>query len=184
MTHRGTVRLCALASALALGAASGLAQAGQVDDVFTGVWVLDSDARPDGVARQVLTIAVQGDEETYRSELTTADGRRQVTDYVARYDGVEYSSVTRLSGGGEPEDARPGGVILHRTDDLTRERHWKQDGRVFRILRRTVSADGCVMSSLLINVAPDGAEAPGGILRFTRQDPACQPLAAPFHTPR
>jgi len=143
-------------------------------DPFTGVWVLDSAARLDGTVSQVLTISVRNDEETYRSDLLTEDGRRQVTDYVARYDGKAYPSVTRLTGGGKPDEARPGEVVLHRTDTLTRERYWKQDGRVFRILRRTVSVDGCAMNSQLIHVAQDGTGRAGGVLRFTRQDPACK----------
>lgn len=148
-------------------------------DPFTGVWVLDPHARLEGVQSQVLTVSVRGDEETYRSELTTADGRRQVTDYVARYDGREYPSATRLTGGGKPDESRGGGVILHRTDELTRERYWKQDGRVFRILRRTVSTDGCAMSSQLIDVAAEGVERAAGVLRFTRRDGACTTPTGP-----
>lgn len=164
-------RLILLAAAAMLLAAPAGAQ---TRDAFTGVWALDPGARLTGVADQVLTISVRGEEETYRSELTTTDGRRQVTDYVAQYDGTEYPSVTRLTGGGKPDESRPGGVILHRTDELTRERFWKQDGRVFRILRRAVSADGCKMNSLLVDVAPDGAERTGSVLRFTRQAPECE----------
>lgn len=148
-------------------------------DPFTGIWVLDPGARIGGTVSQVLTVSVHGEEETYRSELMTSDGRRQVTDYVARYDGQEYPSATRLTGGGRPDEDRGGGVILHRTDALIRERYWKQDGRVFRILRRTVSADGCAMASQLIDVAPDGAERTGGVLRFTRQDASCKRPGAP-----
>jgi len=142
-------------------------------DPFTGVWELDSTARPAGVVSQKLTISVAGDEETYRSELLTTKGRRQVTDYVARYDGREYPSTTRLAGGGEAEETRDGGVILHRTDDLTRERFWKQDGRVFRVLRRTVVAGGCEMTSQLIDVAADGTQKRGAVLRFHRRAPEC-----------
>lgn len=148
-------------------------------DPFTGVWVLDPGARLDGTVSQVLTVSVRNDEETYRSDLLTQDGRRQVTDYVARYDGKEYPSATRLSGGGKPDEARPGRVILHLTDTLTRERYWKEDGRVFRILRRAVSVGGCTMSSQLIHVAQDGTERAGGVLRFTRQDPSCDAPRAP-----
>lgn len=154
-------------------AAAASAHAGPRDP-FTGVWVLDSGARPAGVVSQVLTVSVQGDEETYRSELLSQEGRRQVTDYVARYDGKDYPSATRLTGGGKPDEDRPGGVILHRTDALTRERYWKAHDRVFQILRRTVSVDGCVMSSQLVYVADDGTERAGGLLRFTRQDAACK----------
>ncbi len=162
--------------ALLLAAMAGLATpsfAADSRDPFTGVWVLDPHARLGGTLSQVLTVSVRGDEETYRSELTSSDGGRQVTDYVARYDGREYPSVTRLTGGGKPDESRAGGVILHRTNALARERYWKQDGRVFRILRRTVSADGCAMSSQLIDVAAEGVERAAGVLHFTRQDAVC-----------
>lgn len=169
---RNSRRLLLLTCSVALAAAGSR-------EPFTGVWVLDPRARLDGTESQVLTISVRGDEETYRSDLLTEDGRRQVTDYVARYDGKAYPSATRLTGGGKPDEARPGEVILHRTDTLTRERYWKQDGRVFRILRRTVSADGCTMNSQLIHVRQDGTEQAGGVLRFTRQDRACKAPGAP-----
>lgn len=168
--------------ALALAVVAALATpsfAADHRDPFTGVWVLDQDARLGGTLSQVLTVSVRGDEETYRSELTTSDGRRQVTDYVARYDRREYPSATRLTGGGKPDESRGGGVILHRTDALTRERYWKQDGRIFRILRRTVSADGCAMTSQLVDVAADGVERAAGVLRFTRRDASCTTPGVP-----
>lgn len=172
MSRRCSPILPVLGLVLALVASPATAEP---SDPFSGVWTLAPGPRLGGTVSQVLTISVRDDEETYRSELLTTDGRLQITDYVARYDGREYPSATRLTGGGGPDESRLGGVVLHRTDRLTRERHWKQDGRVFRILRRTVSADGCEMSSQLVEVAADGSERPGGILTFERREPSCRP---------
>lgn len=168
----GGARL-AIVLAAALSGAAGTAR-----DPFTGTWVLDPPRDGPATHTQVLTIKVEAGVETYRSDLMTPDGRRQITDYAAPYDGQEHPSVTRLSGGGRPDETKPGGVMLHWTDINTRERYWKTDGRLFRILRRTVGDGGCAMRSQLIDVSPDGVERPGGVLSFTRQDPACVGSAA------
>lgn len=160
-------RLAVVLAAVLSGAAAA------ARDPFTGTWVLDPPRDGSASHTQVLTIKVEDGVETYRSDLVTPDGLRQVTDYQAPYDGQEHPSVTRLSGGGRPDETKPGGVILHWTDANTRERYWKTDGRLFRILRRTVVDGGCAMRSQLIDVSPQGVERPGGVLSFTRQDPGC-----------
>src|SRR5262249_46065290 len=101
-------------------------------DPYTGIWKLNL-AKSGGDARtQTLTIRADGVEETYRSELVGAGGRRQVTNYTARYDGREYASQTIVADPHTPGGAAPrdDSVILKRIDDRTRERHWKQNGRI------------------------------------------------------
>ena len=111
-------------------------------DPYAGVWALNL-AKSGGDARsQVLTIDISGDVETYRSELVLRDGTRQVTNYTAAYDGKEHPSQTLVTAPGGAVTRRDDTVTLRRTDRLTRERQWRRDGRLIRILRRTVSADG------------------------------------------
>ena len=140
------------------------------DDPYTGTWILDL-ARSGGESRtQILTIEVQGDQETYRSELVWADGRRQVTTYVARYDGREYPSVTLLEGGPEERsERRDDTVILRKLDERRRERLWKQGGRIVRILRRSVAPDGMTMSSQVVDVDERGKETVASTLVFDRR---------------
>lgn len=152
----------------ALGAGS---SAFAAEDSFTGVWVLNPAKSAGATGRQVLTIRVEGEEETYRSDLTDAEGVRQVTTYVARYNGKAYPSRTVLSGGPGGPSVREGGVILHKTDALTRERHWMQDGRLIRVLYRRVSPDGATLRSQLVDHAADGAERRGAELVFDRRSP-------------
>jgi hypothetical protein len=149
------------AAAVMLGAAMLAAQA----DPYTGVWV----RRPmDDGATQVLTIKVSDGEEDYTSELTAANGRRQVTHYVARYDGREHPSRTTVTEGGHAS-TRDDTVILKWVDERTRERHWMQGGRIARILRRRVSPDGKVMSSVVVDVDARGQEAVTSTLVFDRK---------------
>lgn len=159
-------RLGILAAILALSAASSAFAAA---DPFTGVWVLNPAKSSGATGQQVLTIQVDGETETYRSDLTNAEGVRQVTNYTARYDGREYPSRTVLTGGPQGEVVRPGGVILHKTDRLTRERHWRENGRLIRVLYRRVSEDGKTMRSQLVDRAADGTEKRGAELVFDRQ---------------
>jgi hypothetical protein len=137
-------------------------------DPYAGVWKLNL-AKSGGDGRsQVLTISVIGDVETYRSELLLRDGTRQVTNYTAAYDGNEHPSETVVT---EPNGAvvrREDTVILRRIDALTRERQWKREGRLIRILRRTVSADGRTLTSQVIDVDEQGHEHPTGTLVFDK----------------
>jgi hypothetical protein len=140
------------------------------DDPYTGTWILDA-ARSGGESRsQTLTIEVRGDEESYRSELVWPDGRRQVTTYVAKYDGREYPSETVLEGGGQKEPVkRDDTVILRKVDGPGRERIWKQGGRIVRILRRSVSADGRTFTSQVVDVDERGNETVASTLVFDRR---------------
>jgi hypothetical protein len=153
-------RLSGVAAAIAVGATTLAAQL----DPYTGVWTRRP--MPDG-GTQVLTITVANDQEDYRSELTSTDGRRQDTNYVARYDGREYPSRTTITEGGKAH-TRADGVILTKVDDWTRERHWKQGGRVVRILRRRVSPDGRVLTSVVIDIDERGREHVTSTLVFDR----------------
>jgi hypothetical protein len=142
---------------------------GRTNDAYTGVWRLNL-AKTGGEERtQTLTILVRGNQETYRSELVSADGRRQVTDYTARYDGQEYRSQTVVTDKDAGATKRDDRVILKKIDDRTRERHWKQDGRIVRILRRVVSADGRVLTSQVVDVDAAGHETVTSTLVFDKQ---------------
>jgi len=141
-------------------------------DRFTGVWKLNL-AKSGGDSRsQVLTISVVGDVETYRSELVLHDGTRQVTNYTAAYDGKEHPSQTLITPPDGAATRRDDGVILRKIDELTRERQWKREGRVIRILRRTISQDGRTLTSQVIDVDEEGHEHPAGKLVFDRTESA------------
>jgi hypothetical protein len=159
------MRFLAALTALAL---MPLLAAAVPSDPYTGVWKLNL-AKSGGDGRsQVLTISVIGDVETYRSELLLRDGTRQVTYYTAAYDGNEHPSETLVT---EPNGAvarRDDTVILRRIDERTRERQWKREGRLIRILRRTVSKDGRTLTSQVIDVDDEGHEHPTGMLVFDK----------------
>jgi hypothetical protein len=149
-------------------AALGLARA--QSDPYDGTWVLNL-ARSGGEARtQILTLRIEGDRETYRSELVSPDGRRQVTVYTAEYDGKEYPSETVMtSPSGKTDPPRHDTVILQKVDERTRERHWKQGGRLVRILRRVVSPDGRTLTSRVIDVDEAGRETRVSTLIFDKR---------------
>ncbi|HEY7699251.1 MAG TPA: hypothetical protein VIE88_12595 [Vicinamibacteria bacterium] len=152
-------------------AAAGLALAqSDPSDPYEGTWVLNV-ARSGGEPRtQILTIQIEGDRETYRSELVSAHGRQQVTTYTAAYDGREYPSQTVMtSSSGETGPPRHDTVILKKVDERTRERHWKQGGRLVRILRRVVSKDGRTLTSSVIDVDEGGRETLASTLIFDRR---------------
>ena len=160
-----TANRCALA-ALLLTLASGVIAA---EDPFTGTWILDRQASQGGASSQVLTIAVSEDRESYRSELTQADGTRQLTHYTAAYDGREYPSETTVTHPDGTTVRSEDAVILRKIDRQTRERYWRRNGRVIRILRRTVSADGHILTSKVIEVDAGGQEHPAGRLVFNHR---------------
>src|SRR5579871_5619735 len=157
-----TAKRCALA-VLLLALIPGVVAAG---DPFTGTWILDRQASQGGASSQVLTITVSEDRESYRSELTQADGTRQVTHYTAAYDGREYPSETKVTHRDGTTVRSEDAVILRKIDLQTRERYWRRNGRVIRILRRTVSADGHILTSKVIDVDARGQEHPAGSLVF------------------
>lgn len=138
------------------------------EDPFTGTWILDRQASQGGAKSQVLTITVSEDRESYRSELTQTDGTRQVTHYTAAYDGREYPSETTVTHPDGTTVRSEDAVILRKIDLQTRERYWRRNGRVIRILRRTVSADGHILTSKVIDVDASGQEHPAGSLVFNR----------------
>jgi len=127
-------------------------------DPYTGTWTLDA-AKSGGVARsQVLTIAVTDNQETYQSDLELWNGQHQVTTYTAAYDGKEYPCRTVTTEADGTTTKRDGTVVLLKIDARTRERLWKQRGRVVRILRRVVSPDGKTLRSQVIEVNAKGEE--------------------------
>jgi hypothetical protein len=138
------------------------------DDPYTGTWVLNL-AKSGGDKRtQVLTIKVVGDEETYQSDMMSAAGRRQVTNYTAKYDGKEYPSVTVVT---EPQGTPTrtnNTIMLKKISERVRERRSKQGDRV-TIRRRTVSEDGKVMTSQSIVVDASSRETPGTTLVFDKK---------------
>jgi hypothetical protein len=107
-------------------------------------------------------------EEDYTSELTSANGRRQVTHYVAKYDGNDHVSkvVVTQDGRSTTHDET---VALTRTDARTRERQSRLNGRTYRILRREVSADGKVLTSTLTEIDEQGRRTAGPVLVFDRK---------------
>jgi hypothetical protein len=139
-------------------------------DPYTGTWELDL-ARSGGESRsQILTIEVRGNQEKYRSELVWPDGRRQVTTYVAEYDGKEHPSQTVIhESSSDPGTVREDTVVLVKTEERRRERLWKQGGRVVRILRREVSADGTTLTSQVVDVDERGEETVTATLVFERR---------------
>jgi sugar lactone lactonase YvrE len=139
------------------------------DDAYTGLWRLNLPKTGGEERTQTLTIVVRENQEAYRSELVSADGRRQVTDYTANYDGTEYPSQTLITDRDGRTTKRDDRVILKKIDDRTRERHWKQDGRIVRILRRVVSADGRVLTSRVVDVDAGGNEKVTSTLVFDKQ---------------
>jgi hypothetical protein len=139
------------------------------EDPFTGTWILDRQASQGGAKSQVLTITVSENRESYRSELMQADGTRQVTHYTAAYDGREYPSETTVT---HPDGTRvrsEDSVILRKIDLQTRERYWRRNGRVIRILRRTVSPDDHLLTSKVIDVDSSGQEHVVGSLVFNHR---------------
>lgn len=132
-------------------------QPGARADAYTGTWTL-SVAKSGGAQRtQVLTIDVVGDEETYQSDMRAANGRRQVTNYKAKYDGKEYPSVTVVTEPDGKATREEHTVKLEKLDERTRTRTWTQKGQV-TILRRVVSPDGRTLTSQSILVDATGRE--------------------------
>ncbi len=140
------------------------------NDPYSGTWLLNL-AKSGGDSRaQTLTIEIRGNEESYRSELVWENGRRQITTYVAKYDGKEYPSQTVIKENpAETGTLRDDTVILVKIDERRRERLWKQSGRVVRILRRVVSPDGASLTSQVVDVDEHGLETVTSTLVFDRQ---------------
>lgn len=141
-------------------------------DLYSGTWVRNLEESGSNARSQVLTVSVTGERETYRSELRLPGETLQVTNYTAAYDGREYPSHTVITEPGRAAVERNDTVILRKIDAHIRERHWKQGGRVVRILRREVSTDGRRLTSRMITVDEQGQERFDGVLLFER-------LAAP-----
>jgi hypothetical protein len=160
----------AAASTLAFAALVLMAPASAVSrsDPYAGLWTLNLDKSGGESRSQVLTIRVNDGVETYRSELVLRDGTRQVTNYTAAYDGKEHPSETVVTAPNGALTRRDDTVTLRRIDQLTRERQWRRDGRLIRILRRTVSQDGRTLTSQIIDVDEDGHEHPGATLVFDK----------------
>jgi len=153
---------------LALVALTGFASAQTTADPFTGTWTLNVEKSRSPATSQVLTIIVSGDNETYQSVLELPDGRRQVTHYTAPYDGNEHPSKTVVISADGARSEREDTVILVRLDRHTRERHWQQNGRTVRILRRKVSQDERTLTSIAIDVDPQGKQHDAGTMVFDR----------------
>ena len=160
-----TMKLLATLSTLALMAPLAAAVP---SDPYTGVWNLNLAKSGGDTRSQVLTISVIGDVETYRSELLLHDGTRQVTNYTAAYDGKEHPSQTLITEPSGVAARKDDTVVLRKIDELTRERQWKREGRVIRILRRTISQDGSTLTSQVIDVDQEGHEHPAGKLVFDK----------------
>jgi len=137
-------------------------------DLYTGVWKLNLAKSGGDTRSQVLTISVSTDVETYRSDLVLSNGTRQVTNYTAAYDGKEHPSRTLVTKADGSTERRDDTVILRKIDERTRERHWKREGRLIRILRRAISQDGQTLTSQVIDVDEQGQEHPAGMLVFDR----------------
>jgi hypothetical protein len=155
-----------LSATVLVAASLALAQS----DPYDGTWVLNVAQSGGGPRTQTLTIRIEGDRETYRSELVFTDGRRQVTTYTAPYDGKEYPSQTVMTtSSGQTSPPRHDTVILEKLDERTRERHWKQGGRLVRVLRRAVSSDGRTLTSQVIDVDEAGDETLASTLVFDKR---------------
>lgn len=126
-------------------------------DPLNGTWTLNPAKSSSRTGRptfaQVLTLAISGDEETYRSEVTNAQGVKQSTSYTARYDGKTYPS--RVSSSDRTGDEPGDGVVLRRIDNRTRERLVMRDDRIVRVMRRTLSVDGRTLTSVLTDIDAD-----------------------------
>jgi len=157
-----------LLAPLATLALIAVAAAAVQSDPYTGVWNLNLAKSGGDTRSQVLTISVIGDVETYRSELLLHDGSRQVTNYTAAYDGKEHPSQTLITEPSGVAARKDDTVILRKIDELTRERQWKREGRVIRILRRKICQDGRTLTSQVIDVDEEGHEHPAGKLVFDK----------------
>jgi hypothetical protein len=146
--------------AIAVVVVIALAGASAADDPYTGTWTLNLAKSGGNERTQVLTIKVLGDEETYQSDMMSKEGRRQVTNYTAKYDGKEYPSVTVVTENGKSTRTE-GTIMLKKIDLLARERRSKQPNGNVNILRRTVSADGKVLTSQSYTLEPNGKETKG-----------------------
>ena len=163
MAHE-VVNIIAVAGTVLLGIAA------SSEDPYTGTWTLDVAASGGESRTHRLTIQVDGNQESYRSELAWPDGRRQVTRYIAKYDGAEYPSETVIRESADaPAVRRDDTVILRKIEERTRERHWMQGGRLVRILRRVVSPDGRTLRSQVVLVDEAGEETLTSTLVFAKR---------------
>jgi hypothetical protein len=166
-SHGSARRLVSVAAAVACAAAIGFAQA----DPINGTWKLNADKSTSGTGRpnftQTLTFAVSSDLESYRSEVVNAQGTTQITVYKARYDGKPYPSTVTSSE--RPGETAGDEVVLRKVDDRTRERIVRRDGRVVRIMQRTLSADGRTLTSVLTDIDPSGARRIASTLVYEKQ---------------
>lgn len=140
-------------------------------DPFNGVWTYDASQSTGGAYKQVLTITVRGDEETYLSDYTLQDGTRNVMGFVARYDGVPVRTTGyRITPDGTIT-ARAMEVVLHRLEGTRRVLEHKVDGRVVRRLERDSIQGGRAIVSELSDFDAQGKKTNGSRLVFTGPAP-------------
>jgi hypothetical protein len=140
-------------------------------DPFTGTWKLNAAKSTSGTTRptfsQVLTFTVTGDLEDYRSEVINAQGTKQITVYQARYDGQVYPS--RVSTSERAGESAGDEVVLRKIDARTRERIVKREGRVVRVMHRTLSSDGRTLTSVLTDIDSAGRKVVASTLVYEKQ---------------
>src|SRR5262249_51428049 len=180
------VRIITLSVFLALLIArQGYAQ----QDPFNGSWRLNvekSKMQPRTFSKsETVVYRVSDNTEIYTSDVITAEGEHEVTQYNARYgDGKEYPSTVTVYGNGTVR-VQTTNLMLRKIDDRTRERVYKRNGRIATIMRRVMSGDGKTITSSIMSVDADGKEnifekrvfekietaSPNGSADDARQDP-------------
>ncbi|WP_395671177.1 hypothetical protein [Phenylobacterium sp.] len=151
--------------ALAVALAAGPALAADRDP-FNGVWTYDAAQSTGGAYKQVLTITVRGDEETYLSDYTLRDGTRNVMGFVARYDGVPVRTTGYRIAPDGTITARPMEVVLRRLDGTRRVLEHKVDGRIVRRLERDSIQGGRAIVSELTDFDAQGQKTNSSRLVF------------------
>lgn len=138
---------------------------GQTRDPRTGTWILNvakSTYKPGPAPKsQTVRIEPSGQGERVRSDALNTNGTRVITEYIAAYDGTDYSLK------GSPVANT---VSLKRIDAQTTERFDKKDGHVMLVYRRAVSPDGKTMTVMVNGVNAQGQQV-SNVVVFEKQLP-------------
>jgi len=126
---------------------------GAEPDPFFGKWKLNWDKsqstqpRPKSAVRTYHPAAGSG--VRVRESWVNADGKKNLLDYIARYDGQDYPVPTRTGAT----------VAFKRADLYTVEGVSKTLGKIEYTFKRFISKDGKTLTVALTRVDPSGAPA-------------------------
>ncbi len=113
-------------------------------DPFNGVWANTAYQSSGGKQGQRLTITVRGEEETYLSELFSAQGQRSVLTFVVRYDNMPVPGHSFIVAPDGSISQRVMSVRGRRVDAAHRVIEHMVDGKVVRRLTRSRAGDTLV----------------------------------------